>query len=40
MVDGTTVAKDFGDITVKRGERVKIEHAFTLTKRSPLRRAG
>lgn len=31
MVDGTTFVKDFGDITVARGEQVEIEHTFTFT---------
>lgn len=35
MVDGTTFAKDFGDIVVKRGEHRKITHAFSFTSDQP-----
>ncbi len=35
MVDGTTFAKDFGDIVVKRGEHRKIEYTFTFTSDQP-----
>lgn len=31
MVGASTIAKNFGDITVRRGESRSIEHTFTLT---------
>lgn len=35
MANGTTFAKNFGDITVKRGEHRRIEHTFSLTSDQP-----
>ncbi len=36
LVDSSHFAKDFGDVTVKRGESRDIEHTFTLTAERPL----